>query len=109
MAQTIKVLGQQNTVANTDTTLYTVPAANSAVASSMTICNLTINPAAYRVAVRPLGATIANVHYVIYDNTLQSNDTVFLTIGLSLATTDVVTVRSNIANISFHLYGSEVY
>ena len=108
MAQTIKVLGQQNTVATTNTNLYTVPALTSSVVSSMTICNLTINPAAYRVAVRPLGATTANVHYIVYDNTLQSNDTVFLTVGVSLATTDVVTVYSNIANISFHLYGSEV-
>jgi hypothetical protein len=109
MTQTIKVLGQQNVAATTATTLYTVPAANSAVASSMTICNLTAAPAAYRVAVRPAGATLANVHYMVYDNTIQSFDTVFLTIGVSLATTDVVTVQSNIANVSFHLYGSEVY
>ena len=39
MATTYKVLGQSNPAATTATTLYTVPAATSAIASTITICN----------------------------------------------------------------------
>ena len=107
MASTYKVLGQVVPSATTATTLYTVPSATQAVASTMTICNLGLTTTV-RVAVRPAGATLANQHYIVYDNTLNSNDTMFLTLGLTLATTDVVTVYSGTNTVSFNLYGSEI-
>ena len=39
MATTYRVLGQSNPAATTATTLYTVPAATSAVISTINICN----------------------------------------------------------------------
>lgn len=107
MASTYKVLGQVVPSATTATTLYTVPSATQAVASTMTICNFGLTTT-IRVAVRPAGATLANQHYIVYDNTLNSNDTMFLTLGLTLATTDVVTVYSGTNTVSFNLYGSEI-
>ena len=107
MASTYKVLGQVVPSATTATTLYTVPSATQAVASTLTICNLGLTTPV-RVAVRPAGATLANQHYIVYDNTLNSNDTMFFTLGLTLATTDVVTVYSGTATVSFNLYGSEI-
>jgi len=107
MASTYKVLGQVVPSATTATTLYTVPSATQAVASTLTICNLGVTTPV-RVAVRPAGATLANQHYIVYDNTLNSNDTMFLTLGLTLATTDVVTVYSGTNTVSFNLYGSEI-
>ena len=59
-------------------------------------------------AVRPGGATLANQHYVVYDNNLVANDTMILTIGVTLAATDVVTVYTSTANVSFSLFGSEI-
>lgn len=108
MPAAYKVLGQSNPSATTATTLYTVPSATSAVASTLSICNTGTAAATYRVAVRPAGATLATVHYVAYDAAVGANDTVLLTLGLSLATTDVVTVYASTANVVFHLYGSEI-
>ena len=102
-----KVLGQVNPSATTATTLYTVPSAKSAVISSLTICNQASTAATFRVAVRPGGATLAAVHYVAYDVAVGAADTTALTLGITLATTDVVTVYASTANISFHAYGDE--
>jgi hypothetical protein len=108
MATTYKVLGQSNPAATTATTLYTVPAATSAIVSSLTICNQAGAPATYRIAVRPAGAALAAAHYVVYDGALAQNDTVALTLGLSLAATDVLTVYASTATVSFHAYGCEL-
>ena len=102
-----KVLGQVIPSATTATTLYTVPSAKSAVISSLTICNQASTSATFRVAVRPAGATLAAVHYVAYDVTVGAADTTALTLGITLATTDVVTVYASTATVSFHAYGDE--
>ena len=108
MAITYKVLGQSNPSANTNTDLYTVPSATSAVCSTIVICNQASSAATFRVAVRPAGAAIATSQYISYDSNLNANDSITLTIGITLATTDVVTVRANTTTVSFSLFGSEL-
>jgi hypothetical protein len=107
MATTYKVLGQSSPAANTDTDLYTVPAATSTVCSTLAICNRS-NSSICRVAVRPAGAAIENKHYIVYDTTVDPNDTLFFTLGITLATTDVITINSSSGNVSFSLFGSEL-
>jgi len=108
MPTSYKVLGQVNPSATTNTTLYTVPAATDAVVSSISIANLASSSATYRIAVRPAGAGLANVHYLAYDVTVGAADTTILTVGLTLDTTDVITVYGSTANLVFHAYGSEI-
>lgn len=108
MPTTYKVLGQVATVAATETTLYTVPAATSTVCSTLAICNRGSASSTFRVAIRPAGATLANQHYIVYDNFVNQYDTVFLTLGITLAATDVVTVYSQLDTVSFSLFGSEL-
>jgi len=108
MPQAHKVLGQSNPSATTATTLYTVPASTQAVASTLTIANLATTSTTYRVAVRPAGASLANQHYVAYDVSLAGGDTALLTLGISLATTDVVTVYAGSANVAFSLFCVEI-
>lgn len=108
MAITYKVLGQSNPSANTNTDLYTVPSATSTVCSTLVICNQAASAATFRVAVRPAGAAIASQHYISYDSSINANDTITLTIGITLAATDVVTIRANTATCSFSLFGSEI-
>ena len=107
MGTVIKTLGQSNPSAATLTTLYTVPASTSTVCSSLTICNRSSTATTFRVAVRPAGAAISNEHYIYYDVTLAGNDTFIATIGISLATTDVVSVYATLATLSFNLFGIE--
>jgi hypothetical protein len=107
MATTYKTLGQSAPAATTNIDLYTVPAATSAVCSTLAICNRGASTQ-FRVAVRPAGTAIANQHYIVYDNWVNQYDTVFLTLGVTLATTDVVTVYAGAATLSFSLFGSEL-
>lgn len=102
-----KVLGQVEPAATTATTLYTVPAATSAVCSTLSICN-TGASTTYRIAIRPAGATLADIHYIVYDAAIEQYNTTFLTLGVTLAATDVITVYANTATVVFNLFGSEV-
>lgn len=107
MATTYKVLGQSAPSATTNTTLYTVPSATSAVCSTLAVCNRGVSTN-FRVAVRPGGASIADQHYIVYDNYVNQYDTIFLTLGVTLAATDVVTIYAGAATLSFSLFGSEI-
>jgi glucose-6-phosphate dehydrogenase assembly protein OpcA len=108
MAATYKVLGQVNPSATTATTLYTVPSEKSAVVSTITVCNQAAAAATFRIAIRPAGATLAAIHYISYDSTVAANDTTALTIGVTLATTDIITVYASTATLSFNAFGSEI-
>lgn len=108
MATTYKVLGQSNPSATTATTLYTVPSTTSTVVSTITVCNQASTAATYRIAVRPAGESLAAKHYIVYGATVPASDTTTLTLGLTLATTDVITVYASSATVSFNAYGSEI-
>jgi hypothetical protein len=102
-----KVLGQSNPSATTLTTLYTVPSAKEAVVSTISVANLTATAATFRLAVRPAGASIANQHYIGYDITVGASDSTLITVGLTLATTDVISVYASTANLAFSAFGDE--
>lgn len=102
-----KVLGQVAPAAATATTLYTVPASTQAVCSTLSICNRDL-ATAYRVSVRPAGAAQDVKHYLVYDAVIAANDTILLTLGITLATTDVVTVYAGTSALSFSLFGAEI-
>lgn len=109
MATNYKVLGQSAPSATTATVVYTVPSSTQAVVSTITVCNRdTTNAGAFRIAVRPAGATLANQHYICYDAGLAAKDTITLTIGMTLATSDVLEVYASTANFSFNVFGSEI-
>lgn len=108
MPQSYKVLGQAYPTATTDTTLYTVPAATQTVVSTINVCNQTAAPGTFRIAVRPAGAAILSQHYIAYDITIPANDTISMTIGITMSATDVITVRSSTGSISFAAFGSEI-
>jgi len=108
MAILYKVLGQVVPVTiNTDVDLYTVPGGTSAVCSTLVVCN-TGTGASYKIAVRPAGEAINQKNYIVYDTALGANDTVFLTLGITLAPTDVITVSGSSLSLSFSLFGSEI-
>jgi len=108
MATAYKVLGHVAPSATTATAVYTVPSATSAVVSSVTVCNRATSAGTYRLMVRPNGATLANQHYVVYDTSIAANDTVILTIGLTLDADDVLEVYTSSADMSVNAYGSEI-
>jgi hypothetical protein len=74
----------------------------------MVVCNRASLAASYRIAIRPAGATLANEHYIAYDVTVAASDSTTLTLGITLAATDVVTVYGSTANLSVSIFGSEI-
>lgn len=90
------------------TTLYTVPAATSAVVSTITISNRSTATRTYRIAIRPAGAAIDIKHYIAYDVNVLANDTTALTLGVTLAATDVVSVYASGSELAFTMFGSEI-
>lgn len=108
MATTYKVLGQVAPSATTATTLYTVGSGKSAVVSTIAVCNRASIAATYRIAIRIAGSALSNEEYIAYDATIAANDTIALTIGVTLAATDVITVYASNANLSFNAFGSEI-
>lgn len=108
MAISYKILGQSNPAATTNTDLYTVPALTNTVCSTISVCNTSATQATFRIAFRPAGAAIATKHYISYDSTVSGNDTVFISIGSTLAATDVITVYASTTTLSFSAFGSEI-
>jgi hypothetical protein len=102
-----KVLGQVSPSATTMTALYTVPSLKETVVSTISICNQTTSSKSYRIAVRPAGATLAAQHYLAYDAPIAANDTVALTLGITLAATDVLAVYTSATTVSFQAFGDE--
>lgn len=88
--------------ATTLSTLYTATA--DCVISSISICNLGATATTFRVAVRPLGTSIDDSHYLYYDLPIDANDTFILTGGVVLKNTDIVSVYSGNANLSYNLF-----
>ena len=105
---TFKILGQSAPSATTDTTLYTVPSATQVVISSIVVCNRGSANATFRIALRPNGATLANSHYIAFDETVVANQSTFLKFGGSIDASDVITVRASTADVTFSAFGCEV-
>jgi hypothetical protein len=108
MAITYKVLGQSAPSATTNTDVYTVGSGKQATISTITIANRAATTATYRIAIRVAGSALSNEEYIAYDATVPANDTIALTLGVTLGAADVVTVYASTANLSINLFGAEI-
>lgn len=108
MTVTYKVLGQLNPSANTLSTVYTVPSNTQTVVSTVTVCNLANVAGTFKLAVQPGNAAIDNKHYINYDTDVPANDTVALTLGITLGASDVIAANVSSSSISVNVFGSEI-
>jgi hypothetical protein len=108
MAIRYRVLGQKSPAANTDWNIYTVNGTKDAIINCITIANRDTAPAAYRISVRPDGATLTTDHYLAYDVSVDGNSSIALNLGITMDTNDVLTVRSTTANTTFAVFGAEI-
>lgn len=108
MTDTLHVLGQLTPAATTLTTAYTVPAATTAIISTVMVCNTTAVAATFRVSVAIAGAADTLAQYVYRDLTVNPNDTFAASLGLTLATTDLIRVQASVAGITFNFFGDEI-
>jgi hypothetical protein len=109
MATTYKVLGQAAPVDTANADLYTVPASTEAVISTIVVSNVTATDATCRIFVRVGGAAAAAGNALVYDGPVTANDFTAVTVGITLAATDVITVQSGTADaLTFQAFGSEI-
>ena len=110
MAIKYKILGQAFPAANANATVYTVPAGNSTVISTLNICNTSATNVSFRIAVLRGGITPTPANsYIAYDTALPAQDAIALTMGMTLDATDTIQVYSFQGNVSFNVFGSEIY
>ena len=108
MANTYKVLGQSIPAAATSTAIYTVPGATSAIISSIVVANQSAVATSFRISVAVAGAALETKQYLYFDVPIFGNDTFTLTLGIGLATTDVIRVYATLATLSFNIFGVEI-
>ena len=107
MPTNYKVLGQAaltTAVAN----VYTVPANTQTVISTVVVTNRTSSNVNYRLAVQPAGAALANQHYIAFDASVPGNDTIALTLGITLDAADVLYCYASTASVAFGAFGTEL-
>jgi hypothetical protein len=110
MAIKYKILGQAFPTANANATVYTVPAGNSTIISTLNICNMSATNVSFRIAVLRGGITPTPANsYIAYDTALPAQDAIGLTLGMTLDATDTIQVYSLQGNVSFNVFGSEIY
>ena len=109
MATAYKVLGQLNPTANTQTTLYTTPTGNNTVISTIAICNQAATSTTFCVAVQALGAALQSRHYVNFNTPVPANDTITLTLGITMGASDILSVNAASSTVSFSAFGTEIY
>lgn len=87
--------------------LYTCPASDNTVISTLTLSNMYTSSATYRVAVVKAGETMSHKHMLAFDHYLAGNTTETMTLGLTISAGDTVYVQSDSDGMIFGLYGSE--
>lgn len=94
--------------AATETTIYTVPSANTAVVSSLRVTNRNGSPASLAVSVFPSGG--ATSFALLKNYLLPTNQTmdVFSGVPCILETGDVLKVISSASTVDFHLSFLEI-
>lgn len=94
-------LGAVAPSANTDTTLYTVPA-NTKATGTLFLCNRSGSDTTFRVAV--YSGSVASADYLYYDAPLAANSTLPID-RLPLSAGSVLMVRFGSASCSANLHG----
>lgn len=108
MANTYKLLGQQNP-GTSWTALYTVPSATSAVLSTVVICNTSASPRTFRVAVVASSATTpTTANGLAYDTAIPANETIIMTMGVTLAASYCLKVYGSTTDVTFTAFGMEI-
>jgi hypothetical protein len=111
MAQSYKRLGAINPSANTQANLYVVPAATSAVISTITICNQSTSNASYSLALMnssEFNAAAPTATFIIRGGVVPAADTIAITLGLTANAGSVLAANTNSGNISILAFGTEV-
>lgn len=110
MAKEYKVLGSVAGSGNISTysTLYSVPENKSSVISTITLCNETGSNITYRLGIADSATSPVTGSFLSYGATIAANDTVALTLGLTMQSGKYLRVSCSSASASIIAFGSEI-
>ena len=109
MATKYGSLAQVDLTTTALTDIYTVGSGKETVVSTIIIANRTSSADSFRIAVRVDGDAISNKHYIAYDVPVAANDSTTLTLGITMAATDVLSVKTETADrLSINVFGAEI-
>lgn len=99
----------ETTTADTDYSMYTVPALTQVVVSNLRISAKTLN-SKFRVSIVPSGDTLAGKHVIHHDELIEPGRGRDVLKGYTLAAGSQIVVRANTgsSNLSFSLFGSKI-
>jgi hypothetical protein len=108
MANAYKILGQVADASANDVELYLVGSGKEAVVSTIVVCNREAANNTFRIATKTDNSAVQNTDYVAYDSVVNGNDTITLTLGITLQTGAEISVGASDANVTFQAYGTEI-
>ena len=109
MATAYKYAQVQGTASTgTFATLYTTPASTEAVISSLVICNQSSSAITVRIGLDATEGTPGADEFLVYDASVAGNDTVALTLGITMDASKYLRVSSSANTISFSAFLSEI-
>ena len=109
MATAYKYAQVQGTASTgTYATLYTTPAATEAVISSLVITNQASSDVTVRIGLDTTAGTPGASEWLVYDAVVAGNDTIALTLGVTLDASKYVRVSSSADTCNFSAFLSEI-
>lgn len=109
MATTYKYSQVQGTASTgTYSTLYNTASATSAVISSLVVCNQASSDVTVRIGLDTTAGTPAASEFLVYDAVVAGNDTVALTLGVTLEPSRFIRVASSASTCNFTAFLSEI-
>lgn len=108
MALAYKVLGTASTTTG-GTALYTNATSGGAVVSSIVVSNSSTTNRSFAVHVVPTSATaVANQYCLASGTTVPANDSIVMTLGISLASGNSIKVSGSTTDVGFIAFGAEI-
>lgn len=105
-----KVLGQQvgsNAIGTYSILGGPVPTDRSWIISTIVICNQAASAATYRLAVSSTTSP-STIEFIVYGATVPANDTVTLTLGITMEAGKYIMASASTNTMSFSAFGTEV-
>ncbi len=109
MATVYKYSQVQGTAAvSTYATLYTTPASTEAVISSLVITNQSTSAITVRIGLDATAGTPGASEFLVYDAAVAGNDTIALTLGITMEAAKFIRVSSSANTCNFTAFLSEI-
>ena len=89
-------------------TLYTTPSATEAVISSVVITNQSSSAVTIRIGLDTTAGTPGSDEWLVYDASVAGNDTVALTLGITMDASKYLRVSSSANTCNFSAFLSEI-